>query len=76
MGLSDRVIGILVTAGTLTLWTLLGGFEWYGNFLFEKGIQIGEIETLFSGYTLVFLSSLFITYLLLWGVRRRRPSEV
>lgn len=76
MGLSDKIIGVLVTAGTLTLWTLAGGFDWYGNFLSEQGIQIGEVETLFSGYVLVFLSSLFITYLLLWGVQRRRHSEV
>jgi len=72
MGIGDKIISILVASAILTFWTISGGFVFYEEFLTQKGIQIGEVETIFSGYVLIFLSSAVITYILLWTVRRRR----
>lgn len=73
MGLSNKIVSILVGASVLTFWTLLGGLQWYEQFLAEQEIQIGHTETVFSSYVLLFTIASVVTYLLMW--RAGRGSE-
>lgn len=76
MALSDRIVELLVGSAVLTFWLVLGGLEWWKNFLSEREIMmpLGEGGIVFSGLVLVGLSGMTGAYLLLWSIRRRRSA--
>ena len=77
MGLSSKIVSILVGAGVLTIWRLTEGEKLFEQWLIEREIceLMGPLE-IFGSYVMLFVSGVIITYVLLFGIRRRRHSEV
>jgi len=73
MGLSDKIVELLVGSAILTFWFIAGGMNWWKDFLSEQNIEVplGEGGIMFSGLLLVGLGGLIGAYLLLWSIRRR-----
>ena len=74
MGLSDKIVEILITAAVVALVSTAGLYELYKENLVERKITmpLGEFGTLFSFLTLTTLSAAIIAYLILWSIRRRK----
>ena len=71
MGLSEKLIGILVGAGFLTIWRLTDGETLFEQWLIDQGREsIGIIE-IFGSSLLIFIVPAIITYVLLRRVRLR-----
>ena len=74
MAVGERVVELLVGSAVLTFWLVMGGINWWKQFLTEKGVEmpLGETSVIFSGLVVVGLSGMIGAYLLLWSIKRRR----
>lgn len=67
--LSEKIISVLVFAGTFTIWTLFLG-EMYENWLVSQGSTMGQAAETFGGGILIAGLAMFISYVLVRQIRR------